>query len=410
MPDHLQDELLRRPIAPTETLPAAWLEAFLSGAEDLASGVYNHPRETLGGFVEGAKGPAKRVASRLGENAVGLAKTALTPPTDTAAEMGKNLAFTSPSDYPAEGVKMLTGVDPREDFPEMSADALTGALLARGLSGGSGRGSGSNGRPNTPPVHNVPAELEGFRPSGHEFNEPALRPALPPEELAKLKELTSPAGARNRGSYDPPHDGSLPKHKEVIPPFREKSGIALDVLEDMKHSVPPPEGVNITPEQWRKFKTNPSQAIMDDPIFATLASQHHEQYDKLWHQRHNGSMLSEFASKNDNRLPNNIYSSEQGEEPRSLLFLEDDPAKFVGHLRSFDNVDALHTGKYAPHRTPGMIESMVQDLADHFTQPQYDPAVQDAWEAIPDSAPSMSKEQLKKATEFLRQKMRDHQQ
>jgi hypothetical protein len=282
-------------------------------------------------------------------------------------------------DYFSDAMDMLlggVGINDPLDPKGSSATAIGGmaGLLPLGKLFSTLRGL--RGAKMAKSIGQIPEELQGLRPSGHEFN-PVAHPTLDPEEALKEIELTTPTPQRNRGSYDPPHDGSLPKHKEVIPPFREKSGMALDVLEDMKHSVPPPEGVNITPEQWRKFKTNPSQAIMDDPIFATLASQHHDQYDKLWHQRHNGSMLSEFASKADNWLPNNIYSSEQGEEPRSLLFLEDDPAKFVGHLRSFDNVDALHTGKYAPHRTPGMIETMVQDLANHFTTPKYDPALQD---------------------------------
>lgn len=102
---------------------------------DLGSGLTSHPWETIKGFFSGAKDPAIRVGKRLGENALGLAQTAITPPGDAAASagtaFGRMLAF---GNRPAMGdvVKTVTGVDPREGYPEMATDALTSLLMLHG--------------------------------------------------------------------------------------------------------------------------------------------------------------------------------------------------------------------------------------------------------------------------------------
>lgn len=102
---------------------------------DLASGLTEHPRETVSGFLAGAKDPAKRVGARLAENAAGIGQSVLDPvgtARDMGASIGQRVAFGQTPTL-SEGVQFVTGIDPSSDYPEMAADFLAATLFARGM-------------------------------------------------------------------------------------------------------------------------------------------------------------------------------------------------------------------------------------------------------------------------------------
>lgn len=121
----------------------------------------------------------------------------------------------------------------------------------------------------------------------------------------------------------------LGKMKRGIPAFREKSGMALDVLEDMKNI----RGENVLP-------------VLDD--FAG--------------RMNNQSALSSSPLKDEWR--------------EGATAIWDDPVKYVGNLRAHDNkmaLDNMAAGLGFTQSEPTEIDRLIQDLADFFAGPQFDP-------------------------------------
>lgn len=163
-------------------------------------------------------------------------------------------------------------------------------------------------------------------PEFHSMPEAGTLNDISREEIDKAIDLARPRPHLERPKpvrpKDPRADGTLPKHKEVVPAYRSKSGMAVDVLGDMKgkidHSMPPRPG-NYDPTELDR--------------------------------------LGDFI---ENKFGHRINSPEEN------------PVGFVAKAKASDDTF------FKDHNIDGKdnnIDHLIQNLSDYFTTPKFDPFV-----------------------------------
>lgn len=152
-------------------------------------------------------------------------------------------------------------------------------------------------------------------------------------------------------------DGTLPKHKEVVPPYRSKSGTAVDVLGELRDA-----------DLLNEFAANHTGPGKAPPGFGHMVG----------YEGPTGLNAPNEAVRNLNR-----YDTHEGPQ------LVDDPVRYTAYLKSIDDTrfgqnqaemkaaeEAI--GRPLPQTT--MVNDLVQALSDYFAGPRFDPFdSQDGW-------------------------------
>lgn len=197
-----------------------------------------------------------------------------------------------------------------------------------------------------------------------------------------------------------PSKGSAPKPQSSIPQYRSKSGMAVDVMDELKATPPPaPEGVD--PKKWKLFM-NPELGVRD--LFDAGVSG--DEFARMNQANPSiDNMLQDFADyattggPNSKGLPYRVGSAASdlpltgpesaGVNELKKAAIDDDPVGYVGMLRSEDelatrtpaetnNLRQFIAGSpfpEAPMGQPNHVDALVQKLADYFTTPRFDPFI-----------------------------------
>lgn len=201
-----------------------------------------------------------------------------------------------------------------------------------------------------PEIAALDSRLSGLPPS-------PLKAPLKPDTKDKIYDLVMERQAMRRAGQEPIRvptnplaDGTLPKHREVVPPYRSKAGIAVDTLEDLQSS-----GL------LRGFAARHAGAKGIPPGF--------------------GSMHG-YEGPTGLDVPRDVAFNLNRQDPHMGPQLVEDPVRYVGYMKSIDDT-AFGQGRAEKRAAeellgrsvpqPTMIDDLVQQLADFFAHPKFDP-------------------------------------